>query len=58
MVIKWQKHDEHTDHGLFRVGAVIDTAALGIPADTVKPWIRDGYAVEVKQKKDPKGQEV
>ncbi len=48
MVIKWQKHDEHTDFGLFKVGDVIDTAARGIPDSVVGPWVRDGYALEAK----------
>ena len=51
MVITWQRHDEHTGFGLFRVGDVIDTAARGIPDEVVGPWIRDGYAVEVKADK-------
>jgi hypothetical protein len=53
MVIKWNGSAQHTDWGLVRPGDVIDTAALGIPDSTVGPWIRDGYAVEVKQEPEP-----
>jgi hypothetical protein len=50
MIIKWQKSNQHTDYGLFRVGDVIDAAARGIPDSTIGLWIRDGFAVEEKPK--------
>ncbi|MCJ7643294.1 MAG: hypothetical protein MUP28_02305 [Candidatus Aminicenantes bacterium] len=50
MIIKWQKSNQHTDYGLFRVGDVIDTVARGIPDEVILSWARDGFAVEEKPK--------
>ena len=44
MKVTWAKSDQHTEWGLFRVGDVIDTTALGIPEGVVSSWIKDGYA--------------
>jgi len=51
MVIKWKGPAQHTDKGLVRPGDVIDTAERGIPDEAAKVWIRDGAAVEIKQRK-------
>jgi len=54
MKVKWAKSDQHTEFGLFRVGHIIDMAALGVPDEAVSSWVRDGYAVEVKPEWKPK----
>jgi hypothetical protein len=51
MIIKWQKSNQHTDYGLFRVGDVIDTASRGIPDEVILSWTKDGYAVETLPEK-------
>ena len=51
MVIKWKGPAQHLDRALAKPGDVIDTAELGIPDAAAKVWIRDGDAVEVKQRK-------
>jgi len=48
MNIKWLTSNQHTEWGLFRVGDVIDTTALGILPEVVSSWTRDGFAIEVK----------
>jgi len=50
MKVKWAKSDQHTEFGLFKVGAVIDMAALGVPDEAVSSWIKDGYAVGEPEK--------
>lgn len=54
MIIKWEKSDQHTDLGLFKVGDVIDTTKRGIPDEAVLSWVRDGFAVKVKPGPEPK----
>jgi hypothetical protein len=54
MKVKWAKSDQHTEFGLFRVGHIIDMAALGVPDEAVSSWVRDGYAVEVKPERESK----
>ena len=49
MKVTWAKSDQHTEWGLFRVGDVIDTTALGIPDEVVSSWIKDGYAVSAPE---------
>ena len=51
MVIKWKGPAQHLDRTLVKPGDVIDAAELGIPDAVAKVWIRDGDAVEVKQRK-------
>jgi hypothetical protein len=46
MKVKWAISDQHTEFGLFRVGHIIDMAALGVPDEVVSSWTRDGFAVE------------
>lgn len=48
MKVKWAISNQHTEFGLFKVGAVIDMAALGVPDEVVSSWTRDGYAVAVE----------
>jgi hypothetical protein len=56
MKVKWAISNQHTEFGLFKVGAVIDMAALGVPEEVVSSWIRDGYAVEVKPESESKAE--
>jgi len=53
MKVKWAISDQHTEFGLFRVGHIIDMAALGVPDEVVSSWIKDGYAVEVRAEPKP-----
>jgi len=48
MNIKWATSNQHSEWGLFRVGDVIDTTELKIPAEVVTSWTRDGFAIEMK----------
>jgi len=54
MKVKWAISNQHTEFGLFKVGHIIDMAALGVPDEAVSSWVRDGYAVEVKPEREPK----
>ena len=54
MKVKWAISNQHTEFGLFKVGHIIDMAALGVPDEAVSSWIKDGYAVEVKSEREPK----
>jgi len=59
MKITWAKSDQHTEWGLFRVGDVIDTIALGIPGEVISSWIKDGYAVpEIAAEKPDKPRKI
>ncbi len=51
MMIKWKGPAQHLDRITVKPGDVVDTAALGIPDEAAKVWIRDGDAEEAKAKK-------
>jgi len=51
MKIKWIREDQHSpDFGALTKGETIDCGARKIPDATAKSWIKDGWAVEVKEK--------
>lgn len=56
MKVKWAISNQHTEFGLFRVGAVIDMAVLGVPDEVVASWVKDGYAVGIKPEPERKAE--
>lgn len=52
MKIKWKKQSQYTGYGFFRVGDVIDAAALGIPAAIIEAWIAGDWAELISEAKE------
>jgi len=55
MKIRWTRERQyHEKLGLIETGREIDTEKDGILKETAESWVKDGWAEEIKPKKEKK----